>query len=332
MVGVTAAKELRQVSITADFLYAFPRKVVDEIPSLSMLADLQFGPLQKPVLGAQTCRDILRIDPRAVLNRQKLVFFYAVTAQPAELLKTVRAGAELQSDLPEFYIYAFLADGLRLQNATAKLQQWMAGRDELLMVAYALHAARTLDGSIPSVNEEMAATIRRNQEQRAFFLAELRKIFPNNHQLLVYDLEQAVQSGIATSVARLLSRATPAADADFRCWRDRGWLFLRAQQYDEARIAFDEALKLHPLDWRTRYYLADWARRTGDLPYAETQHRLAARGKSLETVLLESPDIRSVSSENLQRLADFAADCGDSLIATRLRQQLNVEDAQQDRG
>ena len=329
--GGTAAKELRQVAITADFLYSLPRKEIDEIPSLSILADLQFGPLKRPVLGAQTCRDILRLDPSAVLDRQKLVFFYAVTAQPAELLMTIRAGAEQGSDLPEFYIYAFLADGLRMQNAMERLQQWMTGRNELLMVAYTLHAVRNLDGSIPSMNEQKAEAIRRHQKQRDFYLAEVRKMFPDNHQLLVYDLDQAVQSGTAMSVARLLARATPAADADFRCWRARGWLFLHVQQYDEARLAFDEALKLHPLDWRTRYYLADWARRTGDLSHAETLHRLAARGKSLEAALLESPDIRSVSSGHLQRLADFAADCGDEVIATRLRQQLEAENAQEDR-
>jgi tetratricopeptide (TPR) repeat protein len=235
--------------------------------------------------------------------------------------------------MPEFYIYMFLAEKLVLKNANERLRHWMKGhsRDEILMVAYALNTARNLDGSIPSVNEEQADALRRAQKQRSSFLAELRRMFPKNHQVLAYDLEQAVQFGVAESVAELLSRATLAADSDFRFWRARGWLFLRVQRYNEAKIAFEEALRLHSIDWRTRHYLADWARRTGNMPFAETQQRLATRGKSLETALGESADTRSVSAELRRKLADYVEECGEILIASRLREQLDAEDAATDK-
>lgn len=320
LAGATAARALRQTGALADFLNALPRTSSD-VPLLSMLADLQFGPLAQPTQGAQTCLEILRVEPQAVEVRQKLIFYYAVTAQINELLQSVREAARLGNDLPEYYVYVFLGDGLRLRNALDRLQQWMSrrGRDELLMVAYALHKAHDLEGGIPPVDEERSAALRKAQEQRGVFLSELRKMFPENHQLRAYDLAQAVNTGTAETVAEVLSHARREADEDFRFWRARGWLFSQVHEHEIAKAAFDEALRLNALDWRTRHYLADWARRTGDLSFAEVQQCLATEGKSLEASLLALPDVRSIPQPLWRRLAAFADSCGDTLIARRIR-------------
>ncbi|MDP1797596.1 MAG: hypothetical protein Q8K78_08950 [Planctomycetaceae bacterium] len=318
--GATAGRELRDAASTMQFLRDYPHERAEDIPWLQMRADLEIGRLQDPESAARTWQAIIELDPQSVTTRQRLIFFYAVTTQPVELLAAVRDAASAECDLPEFYIYAFLADGIRLSNALDRLQQWMNRRErkELLMVAYALNKARNLEGSIPSLEEAEAEAMRQSQIQRAGFLLQLRQMFPENHQVLAYDLGQAVQVGKSLSVAELLAQAKPAADADFRFWRARGWLFLRTGNLEFAREAFEESLRLHPLDWRTRYYIADWARRTGDTAYAERQYRLSATGKQLETELLAVADVSSVPVELLTRLVAFAADTGDELVAYRL--------------
>ena len=325
--GATAGKELYQAASTFEFLRDYPRESKDDIPWLTLLVDLQFGPLHKPEDGAETCREILRLDPDSASTRQRLLFFYAVTVQPVELLHVAYQAAESREDLPEFYVYAFLADGLKLSNALIRIQQWLNGntRDELLMVAYALNTARNLDGGVPPVDEMQAAALRQAQQQRTQFLQKLRSMFPDNHQVLAYDLGQAVESGQAIAVANALSRATVVADEDYRFWRARGWLFLKVGDLKEAEQAFLEAIRLHPLDWRTRYYFADWARRSNDLILAEKLFRLAAEGKSLETDLLAATDMRTIDPALLERLAVFSEKCQANQVATRLRLHLADE-------
>ena len=331
--GVAACRALRQPASTEAFLKAWPKETAEDVPWLSMLAELQFGPLRQPAAGAATCREMIRLDPQDLSARQRLIFFDAVTMQPVSLLDDVRDAARSACDVPEFYVYAFLIDGLRLNNALDRLQKWMsAGRnEELLMVAYALHSARNLEGSIPSIDEQHAAALRRSQEQRASYLQQLRIKFPENHEVLAYDLEQAVQAGHSLVAAELLSRAKPIADGDHRFWRARGWLLMRAGDLDEAGEAFREALAIHPLDWRLRHYLADWERRRGNLSKAEAAQRLAARGRALESDLLAMPDVRSIPGETLRRLADFAAACGATLYADRIRHHADARESKLDR-
>lgn len=322
--GATAGKELHQAASAFEFLRDYPRETNDDIPWLTMLADLQFGPIRRPADGALTCQDILRLNPDNTEIRQRLIFFYAVTAQPVEMLRTAYAAVEATQDLPEFYVYAFLSDGIKLSNAIERIQHWLNGEhhDELLMVAYALNTARNLDGGIPTVDESQAEALRNAQQQRAHFLQKLRGMFPENHQLLAYDLGQAVESGQPITAAKVLSRATAVADEDYRFWRARGWLFLKAGEYKEADLAFTEAIRLHPLDWRVRYYVADNARRSNRLQEAETVSRLAAEGKQLETDLMSAPDMRAIEPTLLMRLAQFSEKCGAGWVAARLKESV----------
>lgn len=324
--GAAAGRALRQPASMAAFLRAWPRESPTDVPYLSILADLQFDPLRQPIEAAETCREMIRLDPKELSARQRLVFYHAVTMQLTSLLEVVRDSARVECDLPEFYIYAFLADGLRLGNALDRLQQWNStGRkEEPLMVAYAMHSARNLDGSIPSLNEEQARALRRSQAQRADYLRQLREMFPENHEVLAYDLEQAVKSGQVQTVAELLSRANLIADRDHRFWRARGWLLMRTGDAKGAEAALKESISIHPIDWRGRHYLADWYRRRGKLSEAEAVQKLASRGRALESELLAMSDVRTVPASFLERLADFALDCGDHLYSDRLRHHVRI--------
>lgn len=327
--GATAGKELHQAPSAFEFLRDYPGDSQADIPWLTMRADLQFGPIRKPADGARTCQEILRLDPGNIAIRQRLIFFYAVTAQPVQMLQTAYAATEAPQDSPEFYVYAFLSDGIRLTNAIERIQYWLNGEhhDELLMVAYALNTARNLDGGIPNLDESLADALRRAQQQRTQFLQKLRGMFPDNHQLLAYDLGQGVEAGQTIAVANALSRATVIADSDYRFWRARGWLFLKAGDYQEAEAAFAESIRLHPLDWRSRHYLAETARRSHRLAEAEAVSRLAAEGKQLETDLLATPDMRAIESGLLIRLAEFSDKCGADRVAARLKSLVSSQNA-----
>ena len=326
--AATAGKELRQPASVVEILKNYPAESKEDIPWLTMLADMQFGPLRTPLEGIKPSLQILKIDPRAIDIRRRLIFFYAVTVQPVELLANVREAAESEGDLPEFYAYAFLADGLKLRNALDRIKVWMGSeREEVLMVAYALNTARNLEGGVPPIDEVEATKLRNSQAQRASYLQKLRDMFPDNHQVLAYDLGQAVNAGQTLACAELLKRATSIADADYRFWRARGWLFLKAGDLSEAQQAFTEALRLHPIDWRTRYYLAELSRRNRNLEFADQQYQLAADGKQLEADFLAAADVQRISPELFFRLREFAQRCGDELTARRLKQVVSVTES-----
>ena len=326
--GATAAKELRQPASVVEFLKNYPAESKEDIPWLTMLADMQFGPLRTPLEGIKPSLQILKIDPRAIDIRRRLIFFYAVTVQPVELLSQVREAAESEGDLPEFYAYAFLADGLKLRNALERIKGWMSTeREEVMMVAYALNTARNLEGGVPPVDEVEATKLRNSQAQRASYLQKLRDMFPHNHQVLAYDLGQAVNAGQTLTCAELLKQATSIADTDYRFWRARGWLLLKAGDLSEAQQAFTEALRLHPIDWRTRYYQAELSRRDRNLEFADQQYQLAADGKQLEADFLAAADVQRISPELFFRLREFAHKCGDELTARRLKQVVSVTES-----
>ncbi|HEY0984478.1 tetratricopeptide repeat protein [Schlesneria sp.] len=323
--GATASRELRQPNSVFEFLKDHPAETKGDAPWLSMLASAQMGPLKDPLTGLSTLQKVLTLDPKETEVRRRIIFFHAVMVQPVELLAVVRDSAENEADLPEFYAYAFLADGLKLSNALERIKRWMRGdRDEPMMVAYALNSARNLDGGVPPMDEAEATKLRHSQALRASYLQQLREMFPENHHVLAYDLGQAVSNGQTVMCAELLSRATAVADGDYRFWRARGWLFLKAGDFVEAQRAFDEALKLHPIDWRTRYYLADLNRRNRRLDVADQEYQLAAEGKELESAFLAASDVQHIPHELFDRLRVFAGKCGDELVAQRLEVLLST--------
>jgi hypothetical protein len=92
---------LRDVSAVQEFLEGFPGGLPDDVPWLSMLADLEFGPLNRPQKGAQVCRQILKIVPDHKESHQRLVFFYAMTQQQMAMQEQVEMLINSQSALPE---------------------------------------------------------------------------------------------------------------------------------------------------------------------------------------------------------------------------------------
>lgn len=310
--GAKAGRALRDVSAVQEFLEGFPRGLPDDVPWLSMLADLEFGPLNRPQKGAQVCREILEIVPDHKESHQRLVFFYAMTQQQMAMQSQVEMVIDSQSALPEACAYGFLGSGLRLRNGSEVTQRWLLGdrSSELLNVALALHISTSLSGAVPSVDEASSENIRMQQRDRDIALAKLREKYPRNTELLAYLLMDAVQYGMALQAAEILQELPAEADQDFRFWHVRGWIFTHVQDFDEAHRCYMRALTLNPLDWRTRFHFGELQRLRGDVVGSTTTNRLAVLGRSLEKDLLEVKDMRSIPIEVYQRLADYSRQCG----------------------
>jgi tetratricopeptide (TPR) repeat protein len=308
-----------------EFLNDYPCQLPEDIPLISMMADLNFGPLNDPVEGAAVCRDILKVTVDHRESHQRLVFFYAMTHQQVAMQSQIQATLKSDCELPEVFVYSFLGSGLRLSNGITMTERWLKSSptSELLLVARALHFSQSVSGAIPTADEKAAEEVRQMQNERASKLQELLSKYPHNQELLAYHLQESIQEGAALRVGELLTQSPPEADLDYRFWHARGWVFARLAEFEEAERCYRKALALHSLDWRTQFHLAELLRATGRLNESDRASQLAADGRAIERDLLEQPDMQSIPMEIYQRLAEYSQRCKADLYTKRLRQYLD---------
>jgi tetratricopeptide (TPR) repeat protein len=288
------------------------------------LIELQFGPLNRPQDAAESCLALLEHHPESKLAHQRLIFYYAFTLQRQKLIQQVRRAVELRCEPKEAYTYLFLVDSLRLGNAAPQNGRWLESdpHSELFSVAQALHIAETLEGQVPRDDPKYVAEVQQARARRDRTLSELRVRFPENLELIAWFARRAVQDGDTQRLRELLTGAPDAAEHDHRFWRFRGWLLDQHNELDDAEAAYRQALTLHPLDGGTRPLLAALLRRKGKTSEAETMDRLAQQALRLNRLLGSQPTARAVPVSVLTDLADYAAKCGDELIADTLTAQL----------
>lgn len=322
--GVKAGRVLRDVEAVRRFLDGYPCQQAEDVHWISMLADLKFGPLNDPLSGAEICRRILRIDPKHSSSHQRLVFYYAMTHQQAEIQSQIRGALQNECNLPEIFAYGFLGSGLRLRNGIAVTEQWLRGNPqcEQLIVARAIHFSQSVMGAVPVTDEAAAASVRARQAELDSKMQELLTEHPTSRELIAFLIERAMERGAAADVGKLLSECPVEADADYRFWHARGWLFARIRDYDEAEKCYQRALKLNPLDWRTHFHRAELLRLSGRQDKSAGGTGLAADGRHLERDILEQPDMKTISTGIYGRLAVYADGCGDTLFAAQIRRHL----------
>lgn len=329
--GVKAGRVLRDVEAVNRFLDGYPCELAEDVHWVSMLADLKFGPLNDPMAGAEMCHRILRIDPQHISSHQRLVFFYAMSHQQAEMQLQIREAMRSGCQLPEIFAYGFLGSGLRLRNGIAVTEPWLRAnpQSERLIVARAIHFAQSLMGAVPITDEAAASQVRARQAELDSKMQELLKAHPKNRELMAFRIEQSMERGVAEEVGRLLSGCPVEADGDFRFWHARGWLFARIQDYPEAERCYQRALTLNPLDWRTHFHRSESLRLSGQQDECAEVGELAARGRQIERDILEQPDMKTIPKEIYGRLAVYADGCGDTLFATQLRQYLELNSGEE---
>ncbi len=326
--GVMGGRALNDVRAVTEFLEGFPRELPDDVPWLSMLADVKFGPANFPLQGVQVCQDILQITPNHKESHRRLIYYFAMTQQLVLMQKQIEAAIENRCELPEAYVYGFLGPGLRLQNGSEVTRRWLTNDSdsELLEVARALHVAQSLAGAIPSVDEATAAMLRSQQKEREVAMGQLLEKYPRNLDLRAYLLNEAMETGQARRAGELLKESPSAADEDFRFWHVRGWIFSNLNEFEEAGRCFEKAIHLAPLDWRTRFHYAEMLRRSGKVEESTRLNSVSILGRAIEKELLQQPDTGSVPKEIYGRLAEYCQQCGSDRMAQRVTDYLRQSD------
>jgi Flp pilus assembly protein TadD len=133
---------------------------------------------------------------------------------------------------------------------------------------------------------------------------------------------KASNNGELDRVIELLGQAPPEAEHDSRFWRYRGWLLTAQGEYKEAEAAYRRALELFPFDYSSHHQLAQVLRHLGRDNEVDWMQSLAFRGNELRKELLQLPDARSVSVQQLILIADYIEDCGDQPVADALRKRI----------
>lgn len=286
--------------------------------------DLQFGPLNRPRDGAVTAERIIQLDPQSLVAQQRLIFFLTMTLQRDRLNKQIRQAIEAGTEPRESYVYLFFLDSLFFANGAELNGQWLLGEpdSELFEVGEAIFIAETLDASVSMDDRETAQAAQRAQSRKVAVLKELLQKYPHNAELLAYQLRECVLTGNVPRAVELLAQATVEAELDNRFWRFKGWIHSQRNESTEAEAAYRQALKLHPLDSGTRHLLAELLQRQQRTEEVERLRSLVSQANEIRRAIHRAPSARQIPQDVLGKLADYAADCGDKLVATVLKKRI----------
>ncbi len=324
-----AAQKRGDYHAAVQWLEKLPPGDPKTIPALIAQTTLYFGPLNQPLQGEKACLRILQMEPAAVEPRQRLIFFYAQTLQRHKMIEQIRQAIRVRSDTREDYVYLIGAYYLVFSNGAEQNHHWLKNTPDFehFLVARALHligSGVVGDEAKDDPEPKRVYDFQRQQmvkEHEAVLLDYLRR-FPQNLELLNYFLWQAMTNGEIQRVAQLLEQVPDSAAGDGRFWRYKGWLLQVQKKYREAEQAYRKALECHPFDYPSHHQLSQVLRHLGresEVPYIQN---LGERGNELRRELLQLPNARAVTDEQLARIASYIEDCGDQEVADALKRRL----------
>ncbi len=281
------------------------------VAALAERVDLLFAKLNRPLEAVETCKRMLRIEPRAGRAHQRLIFFYAMSVQRQAMVKQIRTAMDLQCEPPEAYVYLFTSNALNFSDGLFRVTTWLQQYpdDETLQVAQAYYAAR----SSSSRRIAMFGLKSFAPGDKSLIGRCLQK-YPENTEVLSFHITKAMVDGDLARVAELLKQSPPSAEQDSRFWRYKGWYHSTHNELDQAEAAYRKALKMDPSDWRARLDLSSVLRRLGRTKEASSLADVALRGKKLERKLLELPNAASIDQRLLISLYAYARDIGDKQV------------------
>ena len=315
-----AANETKRFERAAEVLERLPD--ADPMTPLALVerSSILFGPLNRPIEGAASLERAIKLNPKLIEARRRLIYFYAYTLQRRKMVQLAYDTIEHDCDLPETYVYLMLQDALSFSDAYDVNTRWFLGNrdEELFMVARAIYRITTkgLDDTVDPRDgpvDESGIPYHRKVVQEYFTR------FPNNLELLAYFLQLSVTAGDVEEAARLLSRAPPEAEADNRFWRYMGWVHTARGELYQAKKCYEKALFLNGYDHLSRHQLAAVERRFKQLDRVKALEELAREGKMLRRQILQLENVARVPPGLLKRMAAYAEKCGDELAAGQLR-------------
>ncbi len=318
-----AAQGRQDWSAVAAALRQIPETDAKAASALVELAQLEFGPLNQPLQGEKTCQNLLRLEQRAVFAHERLIQFYAATLQREKLMRQIRTAIELRCEPPEAYVYLLLLDTLRMDKGVEFNEHWLQAHpgDELFEVARAIQIPEPTEAKAGLRPDQLDAARALSAGKRSEISTLFAK-YPENLELLAYEIDHQVTQGEIDSVVELLSRAPESAERDSRFWRFKGWVHETRDELAEAETAYRKALELHALDWNTWNRLANIARRRNEPDAVLRMTAIVDQSKSLRTKIRELPAAELVTPEILSELASYARKCNVNWLADALDRRL----------
>ena len=286
------------------------------VPSYLEASHLQFGMAGQPRKGVETCRRILTIEPSCMDAWRRIIFFYAITLERAEMLQAIQHAIRAGGAPREAYVYLVLADHLMFTNGFELASRWSTAQpdDDLFTVARAIHLNEILDRA-----EDQDAEPQSARDARRKSLRDLLSQFPQNTQLLRFFLSQSLLDVQVTQVGQLLAMLPDVAASDSVFWRIRGWYLKEQGQLQQAAEAYRTSLELHAFDWRARFELSEVERQLGNTDEARELRSVGLLGKELRKELVQLPNATEVSPELLKKIEFYARRCGDRGVADAIR-------------
>ena len=308
----------------AQYLEQIPQEDPRAPDLLLELATIYFGPLNRPQQGVQACERALQLVPEHREARRRLIFYYGITMQREKVIELTRDTIRIGSDTQETYVYLLGANWLSFSNAYELNGKWLQSmsNEEVYGIAEALHwrGATKNDPSVAQLPEADRERIRKAEQ--AEMLKKYFARFPKNTELLAFFLEESSVRGDVDEVEKLLAEVPASAAKDNRFWHYKGWYHANLSEWQEAEKCYRKALELHPYAWRSQFELADVLRKSGDLREVERLSQLSLEGKDLQKTILQLPDVQSVPMDIFKRMQRYANDCGDSPVATRMKERI----------
>ncbi len=286
-------------------------------------AEMQLNEAGQPSEGLATLRALRKLAPRAEPVRKHLISIYAMTLQRQKMIDEIYDAFRYHAEPPEAYVYLMLANHLSFTNGVQLNTRWLTAEpeSELFSIARAVQLVDTLK-NLQTTSPETELQRKAGEEELDLLLNK----YPNNLALLHYKIESAILDEDIEQVGRLLTRIPETEAQDSLSLRYAGWHFMKTQRPREAEDAYRQSISLMPMDWHAWHELASALRNQGKLEDAEAAAKVAIVGKELRKDCLALPDAGQPPAQLLDRILEYAAQCGADHVASSLHfQKLPVE-------
>lgn len=316
-----AALGLNNPLAAVNYLQQMPADAPVEM--FHQLGLLQMEALGDPLAMRETCELTIASYPGDAVTHQRLLYYYLMTAQRLEVIREARRGIEVGADTLETYAYLLSAKWLTFTNGYETNESWLQVQpeNELFEVASVLQLPGflMLDVMASEIAGDGTDPIEFVEDQ----VSKLRTKFPKNVELLAYETEVLCRSGDSDAVAERLSTDIEGIEDDSRFWRFKGWYYASQGEWEAAKDAYEQALKMDPLDWATQLELAAAVRAIQGFAEAQEMQKRADLGKRIKEVIQESPNMRELDPPSIYgEMVEYFRLCGESEIADKLESRL----------
>jgi len=120
-----AALGLKKHEEAAEFMGSLPEDDPKFAAAMLKRIDLQFSLLNDPLAAEESCKRLLKIEPRTTDAHQRLIFFYAMTYQRTKMVDAIHFAMEKNREPKESFIYLLGKNWLFFSNGYDLNQHWL---------------------------------------------------------------------------------------------------------------------------------------------------------------------------------------------------------------